>query len=113
MPDDFGECLPGVAPDATLHGHVAVETDAAQCVEGPGEVRVSGSRLETVAVGVVDMDEMVFRLADSFAEVVLLDVHVEEVAHDLNGWASRGLTEIDRLLHAVQHVVLIAVERLE
>src|SRR5215210_4260154 len=55
---------------------------------------------------------MAFRPADSFAEVVLLDVHVEEVAHHLDR-SPNGLAEFDRLLHAVQHMVLVAVGRLE
>jgi hypothetical protein len=55
LPDDLGEHLPGIAPDAALHCHVAIESDVAQRTERPGEVRVTHSRLETVAIGEVDV----------------------------------------------------------
>src|SRR5918998_4926434 len=113
MPDNLGEYLPGVAPDAALHCHVAVETDIAQRPEGSSKVRVTRARLEAVAVGEVDVGEMPLCPADGLAEVVLLDIHVEEVAHHLDRRAPNGLAEFDRLLHAVKHVVLVAVERLE
>src|SRR5918995_3016769 len=113
MPDDLRQNLLGIAPDTALHGHIAIETDAAQCVEGPCEVRVAGSRLEAIAVGEVDVGEMSLCPAYGIAQVVLLYVHVEEVAHDLDRGMPGGLAEFDRLLHAVEHVVLVAVERLE
>src|SRR5215208_5489724 len=113
VPHDLTEDLPGVAPDAALHCHIALETDVVQRTEGPGEVRVTRSRLETVAVGEVDVGEMSLCTTDGLAEVVLLDVHVEEVAHHLDRRAPNGLAKFDRLLHAVEHVILVAVERLE
>src|SRR5215218_302587 len=113
VPDDIGEDLPGVASDAALHCHVAVETAVTQRTEGPGEVRVTRSWLETVAVGEVDVGEMPLCPADGLAEVVLLDIHVKEVAHHFDRRAPNGLAEFDFLLHAVEHVILVAVERLE
>jgi hypothetical protein len=100
-------------PDAALHGHVAVETNVAQRLEGTGEVRVTGARLEAIAVGEVDVGEVPTRVTYRLPQLVLLDVHVEEVAHDLQGAPTHGVAQLDRVLEAVEHVVLVAVERLQ
>jgi hypothetical protein len=113
VPHGLGERLFGVAPDAALHRHEALEADVPERREGAGKVRVSRPGLEAAAVGEVDVGEAVARRPDGPAEVVLLDVHVEEVAHDLHGGAAHGFAVLVRPFHAVQHVVLVAVQGFE
>jgi hypothetical protein len=62
-----------------------------------------------VAVGEVDVGEVAASVPDRPSQVVLLDVHVEQVAHHPDRGAPRELAEIDPILQAVHHVVLVAV----
>src|ERR687894_668947 len=66
-----------------------------------------------VAVGEVDVGEVAASVPDRPSEVVLLDAHVEEVAHHPDGGTPRDLAELDPIFQLVQHVVLVAVEGLE
>src|SRR3712207_1985505 len=102
-----------VTPDATLHGQVAVEPDVAQRAEDRGEVGVAGPGMGAVAVGEVDVGQVAVSATDSLAGVVFLYVHVEQVAHHLDGVPPYGLAQLDSPFEAVQHVVLVTVEGLE
>ena len=73
---------------------------------------MSFTGLEAVAVGDVDVDDVLPGRTDARRDVSLLDIHVEEISHDRDPTTDL-LGECDALLKPVDEVLLVTVERLE
>src|SRR5215207_5188657 len=98
--------------DAALDGERAVVADLFEGAEAGTEIEMAAPGLQAVAVGDVDVDEVLPIGADAGGDVDLFDPHVEEVRHDTDLGAD---LRRDRrsLLNAVDDVDLVAIQRLE
>jgi hypothetical protein len=110
--DRLADCLVVRAVDPTLDGDRAVVADLLEGAEAGAEIEVAASGLQAVAVGDVDIDQVLPIGADAGRDVDLLDFHVEEVRHDADLGADFR-RDGSALLHAIDDVGLVAVQRLE
>src|SRR5918994_4560355 len=108
----LGQCLVIGARDPTLDAQVSVVAGRFERGEARTEVEVSFPWLEAVAVGDVDVDDMLPGRPDARRDVSLFDVHVEEIRHDPDPIPDL-LGERYALLQPVDEVLLVAVERFE
>ena len=102
-----------LAPQPALQAQDAVEAGVAERGEHGGERDVARARLMAVGVAHVDLAEPRHRLAQRRAGIVLLDVHVVRVGQQPDRRAAHGRAQRGALGERVDHVVLVAVERLE
>src|SRR5918993_705598 len=100
------------ARDPALDAEESVVAGLFERGEARKEVEVPFTRLEAVAVGDVDVDDVMPGRPYARRDVRLLDVHVEEIRHDRNP-SPDPLGEFDALLQPVDEVLLVAVEWLE
>src|SRR5215212_8383550 len=77
--DRLADCLVVRAVDPTLDGDRAVVADLLEGAEAGAEIEVAASGLQAVAVGDVDVDQVLPIGTDAGRDVDLLDFHVEEV----------------------------------
>src|SRR4051812_35988041 len=112
LPPDQRACLPDRLVvgtiDPALDGQRAVVTDLLEGAEAGAEIEVAVPGLQAIAVGDVDVHEVLPIRADAGRDIDLFNPHVEEVRHDTDLGAD---LRRDRrtLLHPVDDVGLIAI----
>ena len=100
--------LPG--RDSTLEAAVLVVADFAKGLECGGEIGMTVAWKHTIAVGEVNIGNVLATGANRIAQMGILDVHMEEVGHRRNTRTPDGFADVDTVLNGARPPLFVSIQ---